>query len=49
MDVAAKPNIQELFQKVAKTARKGKYLTKDKYEKLRASVSQEVIKAIEVS
>ena len=48
MDITNKGSLQEVFEKVAKAARKGKYLTKEKYEKLRAQVSQEVIKAIEV-
>jgi hypothetical protein len=49
MDITNRGSLNDLFEKVAKSARKGKYLTKDKYEKLRAKVSQEVIKAIEVN
>jgi len=48
MDIAGRTNIQEIFEKVAKTARKGEFLSKEKYDKLRAKISQEVTKAIEV-
>lgn len=48
MDIANRGNVQDIFERIAKKARKGKFLTKDAYEKYRAKVSQEVTKAIEV-
>ena len=48
MDIVDKESIQEIFEKITKAARKGKFLSKEKYQKYRAKVSQEVTKAIEV-
>ena len=48
MDIVGKASIQEIFEKIGKKARKGKFLTKKDYDKYRAKVSQEVTKSIEV-
>ncbi len=40
MDIAGKESIQYILEKITKDTRKGKYLTKQKYEKYRAKVSQ---------
>ncbi len=47
MDISGEESIPDIFEKITKDIRKGKYFTKQMYEKYRAKVSQEVTKAID--
>ena len=47
-DIADRDSVQDLFEKVTQKARKGKFMSKKALEKFRKSVSDEVVKAIEV-
>ena len=48
-DIADRDNVQDLFEKVTQKARKGKFMSKKALEKFRKTVSDEVVKAIEVA